>query len=132
MSQRISFGLTPIHTGVDFEHIREVTLRAEELGFDSVWLNDHFFTSRFFHPLPPPTAPFYESWVTLSALAALTHRVRIGTLCSNVSFRNPALLAFKAATLQTLCGGRFIMGIGGSVIAVEIGITITLILQRSP
>ena len=112
MSQRISFGLTPIQTGVEFDHIREVTLRAEEVGFDSIWLNDHFFTSRFFHPLPPPTAPFYESWVTVSALAALTRRVRIGTLCSNVSFRNPALLAKMAACLDVISGGRLELGLG--------------------
>ena len=58
MSPRISFGLTPIQTGVDFEHIREVTLRAEEPGFrDSVWLNDHFFTSRFFSPAAAADRP---------------------------------------------------------------------------
>ncbi len=112
MSQRVSFGVTPIQTGVDFHHIREVALRAEELGFDSVWLNDHFFTSKLFHPLPPPTAPFYESWVTLSALAALTKRVRIGTLCSNVSFRNPALLAKMGACLDVISGGRLELGLG--------------------
>ncbi len=112
MAPRVSFGVTPIQTGVDFDHIREVAVRAEELGFDSVWLNDHFFTSRLFHPLPPPTAPFYESWVTLSALAALTSRVRIGTLCSNVSFRNPALLAKMAACLDVISGGRLELGLG--------------------
>ena len=112
MTHRVSFGVTPIQTGVDFHHIREVALRAEELGYDSVWLNDHFFTSRLFHPLPPPTAPFYESWVTLSALAALTRRVRIGTLCSNVSFRNPALLAKMAACLDVISGGRLELGLG--------------------
>ena len=112
MSRRVSFGVTPIQTGVDFDHIREVALRAEELGYDSVWLNDHFFTSKLFHPLPPPTAPFYESWVTLSALAALTQRVRIGTLCSNVSFRNPALLAKMAACLDVISGGRLELGLG--------------------
>ena len=112
MSQRVSFGVTPIQTGVDFDHIREVVLRAEELGYDSVWLNDHFFTSKLFHPLPPPTAPFYEPWVTLSALAALTRRVRIGTLCSNVSFRNPALLAKMSACLDVISGGRLELGLG--------------------
>lgn len=111
-ASRISFGITPIQTGVDFPHIREVTVLAEELGYDSVWLNDHFFTSKFFHPLPPPTAPYYECWVTLSALASLTQRVRLGTLCSNVSFRQPALLAKMAACLDQVSGGRLELGVG--------------------
>jgi F420-dependent oxidoreductase-like protein len=109
---RISFGITPIQTGVDFDHIRRVVVLSEQLGYDSVWLNDHFFTSKFFHPLPPPTAPYFECWVTLSALVSLTTRIRLGTLCSNVSFRQPALLAKMAACLDAVSGGRLELGLG--------------------
>lgn len=111
-AQAIKFGVTPIQTGVSFDHIREVALRCEELGYDSVWLNDHFFTSPYFYPLPPPSAPYYECWVTLSALAPLTKRIRLGTLCTNVSFRNPALLAKMAACLDVVSGGRLELGLG--------------------
>jgi len=111
-ASNISFGITPIQTGVDFDHIRQVASLAEEMGYDSIWLNDHFFTSKFFHPLPPPTAPYYECWVTLSALASLTQRVRLGTLCCNVSFRQPALLAKMAACLDQISGGRLELGLG--------------------
>ena len=108
----VRFGVTPIQTGVDFAYIRKVVLTCERLGYDSVWLNDHFFTSPYFYPLPPPSAPYYECWVTLSALATLTKKVRLGTLCTNVSFRNPALLAKMAACLDVLSGGRLELGLG--------------------
>jgi len=108
----IKFGITPIQTGVGFDHIRKIALRAEELGYDSVWLNDHCFTSDYFYPLPPPTAPYYESWTTLSALAALTKKIRLGTLCTNISFRNPALLAKMAACVDNISEGRLDLALG--------------------
>jgi F420-dependent oxidoreductase-like protein len=108
----IQFGVTPIQTGVSFDHIREVVLSAEAYGYDSIWLNDHFFTSSFFYPLPPPTAPYYECWVTLSALAAITKRIRLGTLCTNISFRSPAVLAKMAACLDVISEGRLELGLG--------------------
>lgn len=110
--ERVNFGVTPIQTGVNFEHIRKVVLRCEELGYDSVWLNDHFFTSSYFYPLPPPSAPYYECWVTLSALATLTRKIRLGSLCTNISFRNPALLAKMAACLDVISQGRLELGLG--------------------
>jgi len=110
--KRVTFGVTPIQTGVNFEHIREVVLRCEELGYDSIWLNDHFFTSSYFYPLPPPSAPYYECWVTLSALATITEKIRLGTLCTNISFRNPALLAKMAGCLDAISKGRLELGLG--------------------
>lgn len=109
---RVRFGVTPIQAGVDFDHIREIVLTCEQLGYDSIWLNDHFFTSPYFYPLPPSSAPYYECWVTLSALATLTKKIRLGTLCTNVSFRNPALLAKMAACLDVISGGRLELGLG--------------------
>ena len=117
--EMVRFGVTPIQTGVDFEHIRKVVLTCERLGYDSVWLNDHFFTSSYFYPLPPPSAPFYECWVTLSGLAGLTENIRLGTLCTNVSFRNPALLAKMAACLDVISGGRLELALGAGWFAEE-------------
>jgi F420-dependent oxidoreductase-like protein len=110
--ERIRFGVTPIQTGVGFERIRRIVLAAEALGYESVWLNDHFFTSTYFYPLPPPSAPYYECWTTLASLAAITKTIRLGTLCANVGFRSPALLAKMAACLDVISGGRLELGLG--------------------
>jgi F420-dependent oxidoreductase-like protein len=84
-----------------------VTQQAERLGFESVWLFDHF------HTVPRPTDEItFESFTSLSALAALTERVRLGHIVICNGFRNPALTAKMAATLDTISGGRFELGIG--------------------
>jgi F420-dependent oxidoreductase-like protein len=80
---------------------------AERLGFESVWLFDHF------HTVPRPTDEItFESFTSLSALAAQTERVRLGQVVVCNGFRNPALTAKMAATLDTISGGRFELGIG--------------------
>ena len=86
---------------------RDVARQAEALGFESIWLFDHF------HTVPRPTdEPTFESFTTLSALAALTERVHLGHIVICNGFRNPALTAKMAATLDTISGGRFELGIG--------------------
>jgi alkanesulfonate monooxygenase SsuD/methylene tetrahydromethanopterin reductase-like flavin-dependent oxidoreductase (luciferase family) len=81
--------------------------QAERLGFESVWLFDHF------HTVPRPTDEItFESFTSLSALAALTERVHLGQIVICNGFRNPALTAKMAATLDTISGGRFELGIG--------------------
>ncbi len=85
----------------------EVSLQAERLGFESVWLFDHF------HTVPRPTDEItFESFTALSALAALTERVRLGHIVICNGFRNPALTAKMASTLDAISGGRFELGIG--------------------
>ncbi|MFN2419419.1 MAG: TIGR03560 family F420-dependent LLM class oxidoreductase [Candidatus Limnocylindria bacterium] len=85
----------------------EVAKQADRLGFESVWLFDHF------HTVPKPTDELtFESFTSLSALAALTQRVRLGQIVICNGFRNPALTAKMASTLDTICGGRFDLGIG--------------------
>ena len=80
---------------------------AETLGFESIWLFDHF------HTVPKPTDEItFESFTALSALAAVTERVRLGQIVICNGFRNPALTAKMAATLDTISGGRFELGIG--------------------
>jgi F420-dependent oxidoreductase-like protein len=84
-----------------------VAQQADRLGCESIWLFDHF------HTVPRPTDEItFESFTSLSALAALTERVRIGHIVICNGFRNPALTAKMAATLDTISGGRFDLGIG--------------------
>ncbi|MEO8511557.1 MAG: TIGR03560 family F420-dependent LLM class oxidoreductase, partial [Chloroflexota bacterium] len=84
-----------------------VAQQAERLGFESVWLFDHV------HTTPKPTDEItFESFTSLSALAALTERVRLGHIVICNGFRNPALTAKMASTLDTISGGRFELGIG--------------------
>src|SRR5918995_5063387 len=85
----------------------EVAHQAERIGAESIWLFDHFTTT------PRPTDELtFESFTTLSALAALTERVRLGHIVICKGFRNPALTAKMAATLDTISDGRFELGIG--------------------
>jgi len=85
----------------------EVAAQAERLGFESIWLFDHFQT------LPRPTDEItFESFTALSALAALTGRVRIGHIVICTAFRNPALTAKMISTMDTISGGRMELGIG--------------------
>jgi F420-dependent oxidoreductase-like protein len=85
----------------------EVARLAERIGFESIWLFDHF------HTVPRPTDELtFESFTALSALAALTERVRIGHIVICNGYRNPALTAKMASTLDVISGGRFELGIG--------------------
>ena len=80
---------------------------AERLGAESIWLFDHF------HTVPRPTDEItFESFTTLSALAALTQRVRLGHVVICTGFRNPALTAKMISTMDTISGGRMELGIG--------------------
>lgn len=84
-----------------------VARHAERIGAESIWLFDHL------HTVPKPTDEItFESFTSLSALAALTERVLLGHIVICNGFRNPALTAKMAATLDTISGGRFELGIG--------------------
>src|SRR5919106_4245693 len=81
--------------------------QAERIGYESIWLFDHF------HTVPRLTDEItFESFTSLSALAAVTSRVRLGHIVICTGFRNPALTAKMISTLDTISGGRMELGIG--------------------
>jgi len=85
----------------------ELARQAEQLGFESEWVFDHFTT------VPEPTDEItFESFSTLAAVAMVTERVRIGHMVVCTGFRNPALTAKLSSTLDVISGGRFELGIG--------------------
>jgi F420-dependent oxidoreductase-like protein len=99
-----------------FDHIAGLATTAEESGFDSVWVMDHFFQ---LPPLGGPDQPMLEAYTLLGALAACTQRVQLGTLVTGVTYRNPGILAKIVTTLDIVSRGRAILGIGGAWYDVE-------------
>jgi F420-dependent oxidoreductase-like protein len=90
-----------------WQRTRSVTIQAEELGFESIWVFDHF------HTVPRPTLEItFESFSTLAALIPDTRRLRLGhvVLCS--AYRNPALTTKMISTLDVISGGRMELGLG--------------------
>ena len=83
--------------------------RAEDLGYYSVSIDDHFFMRGL---MAEPRAPHYECFTMLSAVAATTKTIRMLPLVTSMSYRNPALLAKTMASIDNLSGGRFIAGLG--------------------
>ena len=93
----------------EFHNLSAFARRAEELGYYSVSLDDHFFMRGL---MADPALPHLECYTTLAAIAAQTRQVKIVPLVTAMSYRNPALLAKMMATLDNISGGRFIAGIG--------------------
>jgi F420-dependent oxidoreductase-like protein len=90
-----------------WERTVELARQAEELGFESLWVFDHF------HTVPEPTDEItFESFSVLTALAMATRRVRLGHMVVCTGFRNPAHTAKLSSTIDVISGGRFELGIG--------------------
>jgi probable F420-dependent oxidoreductase len=95
-----------------FDRIARYAELAEDLGFDQLWVSDHFWLDLTRYGGSAARAGTPECWTLLSALAVRTSRVRLGTLVMAVGFRSPALLAKMAATLDQLAQGRLDLGLG--------------------
>jgi probable F420-dependent oxidoreductase len=93
--------------------------RAEHLGFDSVWVSDHFFYSFARYGADPAPIASLEPLTTLAGVAAVTDRVRLGTLVLCAAFRHPALLAKAATSISLVSGGRLDLGLGAGWLAEE-------------
>jgi len=92
-------------TYANWDTFLTIAKKAEQLGYDSVWVSDHFIS--------PNGRPYgLEAWTVLSALASSTHKIRLGTYVLCNQFRHPSLLAKMAATLDNVSGGRLDLGIG--------------------
>ena len=94
-----------------FDRVVAQAQAAEAAGFGLVTVMDHLYQIQ---GVGQVEEPMLESWMTLAALARETTRVRLGTLVTGVTYRNPALLAKQATTLDTISGGRAILGIGAA------------------
>ncbi len=94
-----------------FERIATVATTAEDNGFDTVFVMDHFFQLPM---VGPPEWDMFEAYTLLSALAARTERARLGTLVTGVTYREPALLAKEVTALDVISGGRALLGIGAA------------------
>jgi probable F420-dependent oxidoreductase len=105
---RVGVQLPEVEREVRWPEYLAMARRAEELGFDSLWLGDHLLyrfadgTSR---------GP-WEAWTMLSALAASTTRIRLGPLVAATAFHSPAMLAKMAVTVDEISGGRLVLGLG--------------------
>ena len=97
---------------VSWAAVRDQALAAERSGFASVWVSDHLFLDWGKYGGPSTRQGSLECWTTLTALAAATSRVRVGSLTLCNDFRSPALLAKMAASLDLLSGGRLDVGLG--------------------
>lgn len=104
---------------VTFDRVAEVARTAERLGFDSVWMSDHFFTSLERYGGSADLYGSLEPLTTLAALTPQTERIRLGTLVLSAGFRHPAIVAKAATAIDLLSNGRLDLGLGAGWYAPE-------------
>ena len=105
---RVGIQLPEVEREVRWPELASMARRAEAVGFDSVWVGDHYLYRDDGRPERGP----WEAWTTLAALAAVTERVTLGPLVACAGFHAPAVLAKIAATVDEISGGRLVLGIG--------------------
>ncbi len=91
--------------------LADIAGTAEDAGFSSLWVMDHFFQIPW---LGSVDEPMLEAYTTLGFLAALTQRIRLGVLVAGIVYRHPGILIKTATTLDVLCGGRSYFGVGAA------------------
>jgi F420-dependent oxidoreductase-like protein len=91
------------------DSLKSLVTKAENSGFDSFWVMDHFHQIQF---VGGPEEPMLEGWTIISMLAGITTKIKLGTLVTGIIYRYPSVLAKVAATLDVLSKGRLFMGIG--------------------
>src|SRR6266511_3491666 len=102
----------PEGEGLTWPGVLEAAQRAERLGFDSVWISDHFFLDLERYGGPAEPLGSVEPFTALAALAVRTERVRLGTLVACAAFRHPAIVAKMATAIDLASGGRLDLGLG--------------------
>ncbi len=105
----VKLGLLCWNQNTDWPSLHAAGVRADRLGYDSLWAWDHLYPI-----VGDPDGPFYEGWLTIAAWAAATERIRVGLMVGANPYRNPALVAKMATTLDHISGGRTYLGIGAA------------------
>lgn len=110
----LRFGVFPGAAQITLADLRAVWQWADELGYDTAWIPDHFYAG-----FGDPAGPCFEAWTILAAMAERTRRIRIGPMVLGNTYRHPAVVANMAATLDHLCDGRLTLGLGAGWMQAE-------------
>jgi probable F420-dependent oxidoreductase len=116
---KIGYSLSNNQGMEDVQGVIDLAVRAEELGFDSVWASEHVFNVSYVYERIG-SKPYYEPLTVLTYVAAMTSTIGLGTSVLVLPYHNPIRLAKVASTLDVLSGGRLMLGVGVGVIEEEL------------